>query len=598
MLNASEAIEKFLDFEKRANAKRSTQIDRIKEDRKFLSGDQWDISGDDKMFRKRTRRTINILGNACNSVVSQYDLYPYKWYTGDDEADGCCEAFLHTGSNSRAPIDVLRSSVSFGLGYFALGSEAILDENGEEVEIPSLYSIDKVENVYVDPDSVSVTGEDMMECAIVETRSKNYIRAKYGDKWAPRNGIKAHVNVTDNLNSDMMPIVTYFRMEDGRCVVYTLLNDDFLQDPVPLELSRIPVFPVYGEATWDGDNIIYQGLVRKGAPIQRLVNYAYTNLSERMAFAPKPIFLTIPEAVENFDEGYKNFGNNLNPLLLYNPSSEDGKVQYPEPKKLDNTMEFSDITGIISSNLELMSTVVGVDSKGILNDAPQLTATEVIYNEKQFNNATRHYFTNLRDSFRAVGECVLKLLNYGNVPVEVIQGPSEYMEKQVARQELISLAGIVPDQDKMKIVDGILLSHNENPILRNVFGAIHAMPQQSPVEQQAFATIEEMKKAIGEKDARIMEMEDQIKNYESYMNNNDKNIQADLIKLDMQHQNKMEEMALQSELDAGKDGGKAAIEAQKAQIDLQKSAIQLDETEMKANAEIAKAVFGGNVNEN
>ena len=42
MLNAEEAIEKYLKFEQRCSKKRTKQIDQVKADRKFLSGQQWD----------------------------------------------------------------------------------------------------------------------------------------------------------------------------------------------------------------------------------------------------------------------------------------------------------------------------------------------------------------------------------------------------------------------------------------------------------------------------------------------------------------------------------------------------------------------------
>ena len=592
MLDVREAIEKFLDFERRANAKRTTQISRIKEDRAFLSGDQWDTTDNKLIPSSRGRRTVNILSNGVNSVVNQYANYPYKWYSGDERVDGTCDAFLKTGTNQRAALDVLYSVVAFGLGYFALGSEEIIDTDGTPFEIPSLYSIDRVENVYFDPDSVAVDGSDALEAAIVEMRSKTYIRAKYGEEWAPSNGTRSLVNITDNVDSDAMPIVTYFRIEDGKCTVYRLLNNDFLDDPVQLELNRIPVFPVYGERTWDGTDIIYQGLVRKGAPVQKLVNYAYTQLSERMAYAPKPIFMTTGEAVEGFTEGWKNVGNNLNPLLIYNKTSPDHKIEYPEPKRIDNQVQYGDITNIISSNLELLSTITGVNAKGFLDNAPELTATEVIYNERNVQNTTRHYYANLRDTFKAVGESVIKLLGMGDISLSVIQGPAEYLEKQVARQELVSLAGIVPDQDKMKLVDGILLSHNDNAILRNVFGALHSSPAPTPMEQEAMQTVETMKQALEEKTQQIQDLQEQIKRYQDYVDNNDKSIQADFAKMDLQHQHKMEEMALQSELNGGADAVKAQAEAEKAQMDLEKTAIQLDATKVKAQADMTKTLMG------
>ena len=312
-----------------------------------------------------------------------------------------------------------------------------------------------------------------------------------------------------------------------------------------------------------------------------------------MAIAPKPTFLTTPQAVEGYDDGYRNFFNNLNPLLLWNETSPDGKVKYPEPKRIDNSVQYGDITAIISANLELLSTITGVDAKGLIDGQPQVTATEVIYNERQTQSTVRHFFASLRDTFKAVGETVLKLMGYGNVTLDVIQGPSEYCEKQVARQELIQLAALVPDTEKMKLVDGILLSHNDNPILRNVFGAIHSAPQPSPMEQQAFDTIEQMKQAIEQKNVQIEDMKKQLEQWEQYDKNKDKDIQAKFAEMDLQHQQKMEEMAFQKQLEGGADAEQAQLETASKQLELEKQAVELDATKVKANAEIAKAVMGG-----
>lgn len=591
MKTINEVIELWKDFESRATAKRSTQISRIKEDREFLSGDQWDRDDSRLIAASRPRRTINVLANSVNSTANSYANYPYKWFSDNPEVDAAADAFLKSGGNARAAYNALFSSVAFGLGYFALGSESITDESGESVEIPALYSVDKVENVYFDPDSVEIDGRDAVEAAIVEFRSKNYIQAKYGSEWVTSKGVRPVVNVSGNIDPDTMCIVTYFRLEDGRCSVYRLLNHDFLEEPSQLDIERVPVFPVYGERSWSGDEIIWQGIVRKGAPIQKILNYAFTQLAERMAQAPKPAFLTTPQAVEGYDEGYRNFANNMNPLLLWNATSDDGKSVNEKPQRIDNSVQFGDITQIISANLELLSTITGVDAKGLTDGSPQVTATEVIYNERQTQQTIRHFYANLRDTFKAVGEAVVRLIGFGVVNLDVIQGPSEYMEKQVARQELASLAAIVPEAEKMKMIDGILLSHGDNPIIRNVFGALHSQTQPTDMERQAFDTVEKMKNAIGQKDQQIAELQQQLEQWKNFDKNGDKSIRAKFAEMGLKHQQDLETMAFKAQLDAGKNAEYAQMNAAAKQMELEKQAAELDAANAKANAEIIKA-FG------
>lgn len=591
MLSAEEAIEKFRKFEKRAETKRSKQIDRIKEDRKFLSGNQWDTDDDTVYPSNRPRRTVNVLSNSVNSTVNVYAAYPYNWYSPDDEADQACSAFLKAGSNARAAYDVLYSTVAFGLGYFAIGSEDVVASDGEIVPVPALYSIDKVENVYYDPDSVEIDGRDACEAAICEFRSKEWVMSKYGEDYVSPKDTAPVVNVTANEDKNQMVIVTYFRMEKGRCQVYRLLNDKFLDDPVELNIDRVPVFPCYGERSYDdNDDIVWQGIVRKGAPIQKLLNYSWSQLGERMAMSPKPTFITHGEAVENLDSGYRSFQYNGNPLLLYNRTSTDGKVVFEPPQRIDNRVQFDDLTGVIGAQLDLLSTITGVDAKGVMNgDAPEVTATEVLYNERNAQTSIRHFYANLKDTYRAVGSAILQLLNLGRRRVDVTAGPSEYMELQIARAELMQLMGQVPEDKRMQFVNGVFLTHPENSVLRNVFGAINTNPGPSAIEQEAMETVETMKEAIGQKDQQIAELQEQIKNLEQHQNNNDKSITADFLKLKLEHEYGMEDKILQAQLDAGLDAGKAQAETEKAQLDLQGKILQLDSQKMKAETDKVRA---------
>ena len=591
MMDIEEAMRSFHDFEHRASSKRSTQIDRIKEDRAVMAGDQW--SKDDRRLvgRGRVRRTINVTNNAVNAVVNNYIGFPYAYFSGDAELDGLMAAWLKTKSNERAIKEALSGSVAFGLSYLCIGTDTVSDMQGS-MEIPVVYTVPDVANIYYDPDSVELDGSDAIEAAIVELRSKNYVKARYGEEFTEHTSVMPFVNVSSNKNEDVMAIVTYYKVEDGSCVCYRMIGDQFLQDPVDIGIDRVPIIPVYGEQTWDDDEIIYQGIVRKATPVQRLINMCFTQLGERMAMSPKPVFMTTPEAIEGYSEGYKTFQYNINPLALYNDKSADGKRDLPPPVRMDNKVEFGDLTGIISSNLELMASITGVDSRGMFaqDNKTELTATEVLSSEKQYQTNIRHYFDNLRSSFKTLGELVLKLLGYGEVTLEVTQGPDEQMQRQVARNELITLAGIVPDQQKTALVDGILLSSGNNAILRDTYARMHQVPAPTAMEEQMGMTIEQMKAAIEERDQKMQEMQKQLDFYEKSTVETDKNNQNTLLQKEIDHRYKQQDMILQAQLDQGLNADKAMADAQKAEMDLERQAIQLDTTKVKAMAEQTKAV--------
>ena len=224
-------------------------------------------------------------------------------------------------------------------------------------------------------------------------------------------------------------------------------------------------------------------------------------------------------------------------------------------------------------------------------ETPEKTATEVLSGERQTQCTIRHFYANLRDTFKSVGETVIQLLGMGKVVLDVIQGPENSIQLQVARQELMSLMQIVPEDKRMSFVNGIFMTHPDNAVLKNVFGAINMNPGPSPLEQQAFQTIEQMKDAINDKNVQIQELQEQIKRMEAFNNNNERTLHADFAKAAMDHKYKQEDMILQAQLNSGMDLNKAAMENEKQQMELEKQAIQLDTARFKAGADIAKSMM-------
>ena len=182
------------------------------------------------------------------------------------------------------------------------------------------------------------------------------------------------------------------------------------------------------------------------------------------------------------------------------------------------------------------------------------------------------------------------------VTVDVAQGPENYMEMQVARQELTALMGVVEPNQKRAIVNAILKTHPDNQILAQLFVELNAQPAPTAMEEQAMQTIQQMKQALDGKDAQIMQLTAQLEQLKMQVENQDKSYRFDLLKAQQTHQFKMEEMALQAQLNQGGDAVKAQAEAEKAAMSVEKEAISLEKEKMKAGVQMAEqvdAMFGG-----
>ena len=590
-------LNKFKRFQSRSKARYSGLFDRIRDNRKFLSNKQWGKRDDKFISKMRNRITVNVISNQCNSVANSYAAYPFTWFVGEPNIDKKIDDFFDNDANASASQEALLDTASFGLGVMALGSDT--DEAGNN--IPVIYSVDDLERVLLDPDSVELDGSDAMEGALIDYRSREWIRVHMGESYLPDERAKSVLGEAGC--SELVPIITYYALDTDGCHVYTFVNDkevteteldedgnETVKDNV-IPIHRVPIFPVWGERMWDdNDKKTYCGLVSKTEDVQRIVNYAFTQLAERLGLSPKPQWEGTADAFKGLDKYYKDAGSGLNPIIPHNRLANDKKTVLEAPKRFDNTVQFSDVQGIVSSTLDMLPSITGVDSKGLADVETDVTATAVEYTSKVFKNNIRHFISHLRTTFKSLGDTVVALMGFDGVKVKVTQGPEHYMELQVARQEITALMPMVDPSQKQALVNALLRTHPCNEVLAQLYAEINSAHAPTQQEMQLQQLCEQMKAAIDGKDQEILNLTQQLEETRKQVENTDKGLRADLLKAQMQHEYKMEEIALQSQLNGNADAEKVAAEADKAQMDVESKAIALETQKVKSAAEMAKAM--------
>ena len=590
-------LNKFKRFQSRSKARYSGLFDRIRDNRKFLSNKQWGKRDDKFISKMRNRITVNVISNQCNSVANSYAAYPFTWFVGEPDIDKKIDDFFDNDANASASQEALLDTASFGLGVMALGSDT--DEAGNN--IPVIYSVDDLERVLIDPDSVELDGSDAMEGALIDYRSREWIRVHMGESYLPDERAKSVLGEAGC--SELVPIITYYVLDTDGCHVYTFVNDKEVTETELGEdgtesvkkniipIHRVPIFPVWGERMWDdNDKKTYCGLVSKTEDVQRIVNYAFTQLAERLGLSPKPQWEGTAEVFKGLDKYYKDAGSGLNPIVPHNRLANDKKTVLEAPKRFDNTVQFSDVQGIVSSTLDMLPSITGVDSKGLADVETDVTATAVEYTSKVFKNNIRHFISHLRTTFKSLGDTVVALMGFDGVKVKVTQGPEHYMELQVARQEITALMPMVDPSQKQALVNALLRTHPCNEVLAQLYAEINSVHAPTQQEMQLQQLCEQMKTAIDGKDQEILNLTQQLEETRKQVENTDKGLRADLLKAQMQHEYKMEEIALQSQLNGNADAEKVAAEADKAQMDVESKAIALETQKVKSAAEMAKAM--------
>lgn len=544
-------VDKFRDFRDRSKRQFDGNYSTMREDRAFLNGEtQWNSKDSKFVQRSRYRQTVNVISNNVNSVVNQYSLFGFAFYTGNPEEDQILDRFMKMPGNSVCSSEALKNSTALGLGVMAIGFE----KNG----LPCIYSIQDFNRLVLDPESVELDGSDMVEGALIDYRGKRWVELNYGYEYVPG---ERENNIVP-CRKGMVPIITYFVLEEQGCHVYTLINNR-AEDSGILPIDRIPIFPVYGERYFDDDgDMHWTGMVSKGRSIQKIVNLSVTQLAERLAMSPKAQFMGTIDAFKNLDNYYKDAGSGNNPILPYNRMDKDRKVELQPPVRMDNTVQFQDISGIIGNTLGIMGSVTGVDSHGLVDQNTMKTATEINYAAETFSTNIRHYMVHLQASMKALGESLGVLLGIEG-QVKVCQGPMEYLGLKQARAEIVQLIQVAEPNQKPSLIDALIETYPDNPTMAKLYARLHSVPAPTQMEMEMQQTVELMKQKI-ESDQQIMQqMDQQIKYYEQQANNNDKNIQLELTKLQLNHEYDMENTILKAQLDQGVDANRAAIEEQR-----------------------------------
>ena len=590
----NEIIKSFRDFQKKSRKHYKKLLDRIKNDKKYLNDNEWDKEDIEILGSDRSRNKLNIVKNAVRTIVNTYRQAPYKWKVIDSmlQADSkalnsVSDKFLAQPDNITATLQALENAVSFGLGVLVISNDTDVMGNVE----PVLYSIRDLDQVYLDADISKLNGSDAEEAAIVELKNKNFIQRTYGIDITAID--RPEVDIDEEYDrKEYAPVVTYYKKANEGVEVYKLVGNDVIET-ILLPLTYIPVVPVFGETVYDDDEFSYTGVVSQMKPIQKLINYAYSNILVRLASSPKNTWLADSEAIEGMEKYYKDSNKTLNPLLIHNSWSPDGKRELPKPERINNEIQLGDVGEMFSQSLQMVNSIIGIPAVGLETETEK-TATEVLTAEKVFNNNVRAYMYNLRASLQVVGLSFVELLSqtsmYGQVKIEIIQGPDEGMKKQEARVVLQSMQPLLTEpQDQRKLLIAMCNVESDNEYITQFGMSLQPMPTEQEMKDQEL--INQADSTIKQLNLQVAELQKQLEDEKRQSELKGFALERELTLQNMKHQQEMEKMLLQHRLDGtmtDKDLIELSAETQKNEMELEKKAIELDSAKQKANAENIK----------
>lgn len=594
--NVEDIIERFKKFERTSYDKYKDLFDQIREDRKFIGGEQAD-----KLDHTLTDATIgdgvplmslNVVKNAIRTVVNTYLPNQYKWqYTNsqgvDTNLNAVADQFLSDADNSTATVEALTNAVGTALGVLVFSNDYDIDGSIK----PVLYSIPDVTNVRLDPNASKLNFADATKAAIVELKSKDWFKTNYGIEYL-NEYYKPLIDISEEYDrKTFMPLVTYYEKEDNQVICYKLAGSELLEEPQTLPYSYIPVVPVFGESDWaSASKQSWTGITTIMRPIQRMINYAYRQIIIRASKVPKNTWVGGDEALQGREKYWQNSERNLNPIRIYNEYSKDHTRKLDPPHREDNQIVFNDVSELMDKSLQMTNSIVGIPAIG-LESQIERTATEVLANQKTFNNNVRNYIYHLKYSMQLIGllfaEEMYKQPLYGKIKVTVVAGPDDAMSKQEARVQLTSYANLITsDEDKRKLLMAECAIENDNPYINNFANSLQPQPTQG--ELQAQQMLEQANTEIKSRDQQIIELQKQLNDLQMQQQLQAYSLDKEIELSKLKHAQEMEKLVLQERIKESNPAeiAKTQAEIDKAQMSVEKSAIDLRKAEIATMKEI------------
>lgn len=588
---SNDIIKSFKEFQKKSRKKYKNLVNRIKDEKKYISTTQYSKQDVDVLGEDRTKNQLNVVKNAIRTIVNTYRETPYRWRVVDKMTNKDSETmnaaginFLENPDNATAAIEALESATSFGLGVLVLTTDYGIDGNPE----PVMYSISNLDNVYLDPDITKTNGADAHAAAIVELKSREWVEAEYGIDISTID--KPLVDIDEEYDrKDYMPLVTYYKKDKNGVIVYRMVGNEIV-DSIPLPLTYIPIVPVFGEKCYEDEKLSWTGIVSQMEGVQKLINYAYTNVLIRLAVSPKNQWITDSESIEGNESYFKNSNKTLNPLLIYNSWSQDRKRELPKPERLSNEIPLGDVGEMFSQSLQMVNNIIGIPAIGLESEVEK-SATEVLTNEKTFQNNVRTYMWNLRSSLVVAGMCFFELLSnqplWGAIKITMVQGPDEGLKKQEARVILQSMQPLLTEpQDQRKLLLAMANVESENEYVRSLIEILQPMPTAQEMKDQEL--LGQADAEIKQRDMQIAQLQKQLEDEKRQSELKAYSLERELTLAQIKHQQEMEKMLLQHRLDGeltDKDLMEMSTENAKNQMELEKEAISLDREKNKAAME-------------
>lgn len=629
----TEVIEEVKTFARKSNEAYKDLYDRIRKERDFASGEQWNKSDVTNRGEGRAEMTVNMCDVFINAAVNPFKARPFKikaiprWseetyqdyfvreiadngrpypdipqVTSINEEVSKLNARLMAIQNDDSTDDsngeVFHDEVAVGLGF----TYATIEENEGEREI-KYYHIEDQTMVILDPNAKGVALENADRIGVVDFIPLSKAKDLYGEDIV-RFGDAENAKLYNfgscwEVPKDNVAVVTYFR-KDGHSVEYFRLCGDHVVDYGVFEgLDILPVFAFVGDRKWINKKRSFSGMVRKIKSEQKVVNYNQSQLIERLAKSPKGFFVGYDASFEGYEDDFQDAEHGTSRVVRGNLHAEGDSdtSRLPLPQYVQPRVETADIQSIYNMALNQMSVATGVSPNGIVeqNLTDQKTATEVLLRTKSSESNVSNYINHAKMSIKVAGKVLAHLcvvlygidLPKGSYDIVVEEGCVSLTKMESDREKLLALAQIVPESFKPLITQRIVKTldiEGGDELSQQLFNMLPAelrggAPSWQEFQAQAMQ-MQQLQQQIAQMQAENKQLNDQLTQAQL-------RTQTDIIMEDKRFEHQVQLKQLDFAHDQQATAQKMVLDAKKEQFESQKD---LEKKAMESRTRIAEKV--------
>jgi hypothetical protein len=465
----------------------STIYDDIRDDNKFLAGDQWDpVIRQKRENDARPTFTINRLNPVVNAVKNDLiqnspEIKVRPIDTKDAATANVINGMIrHICKNldGKSAIDwALTCACRSGVGYLRVKTQHTSDSGMDAESFNQEICLERIEDPLLCHFPIPLCkAQDYSDAPYAIVRilmGKRTFQAKYPDAWEDLKQWQQNKSeeVSQWVTDEAVWLCEYFVVEHNRKKIILLSDGSVMTGeekdlvtgkPIIKNLPEglhvvnerwvdirkvkrylltavsileehdipsksIPIVPIFGDELIASGQKRYISVIRYAKDIQMLYNYWKSKEGEMISLAPKAPFMAAFGQLDKFLDDWKSSNVKNTTVLQYNPICYEDGTPVPPPQRLQPpSLDAASITAA-KECIDDIKACTAIYDPALGGQSNEVSGRAIIARQKQSSIANSHFYESLLRAMRFIGRLCVEMIPhyYDSIRVVRIVGSDE-----------------------------------------------------------------------------------------------------------------------------------------------------------------------------